>query len=66
MNYKSKHLLSAAFILVSAWTARADMVTYHVSPETSNTLENLGTKFLAGCTVLALGIVLAAFVSRRK
>jgi hypothetical protein len=66
MRYHFRHLLTAALILFSISMVRADTVTYHLTTETSQTLESLGTKFIAGCVVLALGIVSAAFVSRKK
>ena len=66
MTYRFRHLLMAALIALSVATVRADLVTYHITAETSRTLESLGTKFITGCVVLALGIVAAAFISRKK
>ena len=56
----------AAKIPLSISTAHADLVAYHLTAEASRTLESLGKKFIIGCTVLALGIGAAAFISRKK
>ena len=66
MNLKLKHSLIATLIFGFAAAAHADMVTFHVTAETQATLESLGTKFVIGCVALALGIVGAAIVSRKK
>jgi hypothetical protein len=56
---------AAAFMLFGS-VARADLVTYNFTEVTSQTLRSLGTSFVSGCALLALGIVIAAFVSRKK
>jgi hypothetical protein len=68
MNHRVKHILIAAIVLVTASIAHADLITYtyDMSSTTANTLESLGRKFVIGCTVLALGIVAATVISRKK
>jgi hypothetical protein len=66
MSHKIKQSLIAAVIFFSVAAARADVFTFHVTSETSATLESLGTKFVIGCVVLALGIIGAAVILRKK
>jgi len=66
MSHRFKHLLTAAFITHFGSVARADMVTYNFTEVTSQTLRSLGTSFVVGCALLALGIVIAAVISRKK
>ena len=66
MSYRFKHPLIAAFVTLSGSVARADMITYNFTEVTSQTLRSLGTSFVVGCAVLALGIVIAAVISRKK
>lgn len=66
MNHRVTRFLSGALILATAPAAHAELVTYDITQNTASTLESLGTKFVIGCTVLALGIAAAAFFSRRN
>lgn len=66
MSHRFKHFLTAAFITLFGSVARADMITHIFTEGTSQTLRSLGTSFVAGCALLALGIVIAAVISRKK
>ena len=64
MNHQAKRSLIAALVFASASFARADLVTFDSSVVT--TLHTLGTDFIIGCTVLAVGIIVAGVISRKK
>jgi hypothetical protein len=64
MNHQAKRSLIAALIFASVSFARADIVTFDSSVVT--TLQTLGTDFIIGCTVLAVGIIVAVVISRKK
>jgi len=66
MSHRFKQLLIAAFIALFGSVARADMITYNLTEVTSQALRSLGTSFVVGCALLALGIVIAAVISRKK
>jgi hypothetical protein len=66
MSHRFKHLLTAAFVTFFGSVARADMNTYNLTEGASQTLRSLGTSFVVGCALLALGIVIAAVISRKK
>jgi len=66
MSHRFKHVLTAASITFFGSVARADMITYNFTEVTSQTLRSLGTSFVVGCALLALGIVIAAVISRKK
>lgn len=63
---RRRFTLATAMIPISIGTAHADIVAYHLTAETSRTVESLGTKFIIGCTVLAVGIMAAAFIARPR
>ena len=66
MNHRFKYLLTAAFIALLSSAARAEMTTFNLTDVTSQTVRGLGTSFVIGCGLLALGLVLAAFISKKK
>jgi hypothetical protein len=66
MARRVPHLLSVAIVFGMTTVARAELVTYDVTQDTAGTLESLGTKFVLGCAIIALGIVIAAFFVSRK
>ena len=66
MNHRIKHCLAVAFMMISVSLARADLITFEITASTSRALADLGTKVVISCVVLALGIVIAAVVSRKK
>lgn len=68
MSHRVRHILIAAIVLVTDSTAQAELINYNydISSTTANTLESLGTKFVVGCTVLALAIIAAPIISRKK
>ncbi|MCP5533276.1 MAG: hypothetical protein H7A49_05020 [Akkermansiaceae bacterium] len=57
-------ILPLFLLLLCTAVARADFVEF--SSSTSETLGDLGTKFVIGCAFLAAGMVGAAFVLRKK
>ena len=61
-----QYLLIAGFLALSGPAARADLVTYNITEVTSQTLRSLGTSFVVGCSVLALGLVIAAVIWKKK
>jgi hypothetical protein len=64
MKYRLRHLLIVGVIFFAAFRARAELVDFDY--DARSTLEHLGTKFIVGCAVIALGIVTAAIISRKK
>lgn len=66
MRYRFGPILMTATAPLFISTAHADIVTYHLTAETLRTLDSLGAKFITVCVVLAMGMVAAAFVARKK
>lgn len=66
MNKTVKQLVVATVLLLFAFAARANFMELQVVSDTRRTLEGLGNKFIVGCAVLAVGMVVAAFVRRKR
>ena len=68
MKNRTHPLLHAAILLLSLSAARAEVntTTYHLTETTAQTLRSLGNSFVLGCTLLAIGLVAAAVVLKRK
>lgn len=66
MNHQFKKLLVAALVFISASFARAEVVTYDLGVSAERTLQTLGTDFVIGCIALAVGMVIAVLISKRK
>lgn len=66
MKHQSNLIPIAAFILVSAASAHADLVIYDVTDRAASTLNALGIDFIIGCVILAGGVVAAVYVSKKK
>jgi len=64
MSNQSK--VTLLIILTSASFARADLVIHDLGSTAANTLTHLSKDFVIGCAILAVAIVAAAFVSRKK
>jgi len=64
MKYLTKQCVLAFFAVVFVFTAHADLID--VTSDTRSMATELANKFVVGCAILAAGIVLAAFISRRK
>jgi hypothetical protein len=47
-------------------TQLADVITLHITNETAKTLTGMGASFVYGCVALALGVVIAFLIQRRK
>jgi hypothetical protein len=65
-NHFKNVLLASILLLGSTSIARAELVVYDLGNSAARTLQGLGTAFIMGCTVLAIGAIVAAFVSRKK
>lgn len=63
MNF-FKHWLIVAALLISVASARAEIV--YLGGDTLKVVENLGTKFIYGCALVALGVVCAALVLKKR
>ncbi len=61
-------MLVAALVFGGAALANAEInhYTYDMTRTTADTLESLGSKFVFGCVVLAVAIVAAAVIARKK
>ena len=59
-------LLIAALLMATASRARADVMLHDVGNNAAKTLSALGTDFVYGCAVLAIGLVVSVFLYRRK
>ena len=66
MQTRSKRIVIAALMLASACGARAEIVVHELGSTAANTLHSLSRNVLIGCIVLAIGIVAAAFISKKK
>ncbi len=67
MSHQTKRLLIAVGVVgFSTAVARAEIITYDISGTVANTLVRLGTQFVWGCAILAVGIVAAVIISKRK
>ena len=68
MKNRTHPLLNVTFLLLSISAARAEVntTTYHLTDTTAQTLRSLGNSFVLGCTLLAIGLVAAAVVLKRK
>jgi hypothetical protein len=69
MNHQTKrHLIIATLTIASASFARADNMyyTYDLTGSASLTLQALGRDFIIGCVALAAGLVVAAFIFKKK
>ena len=53
-------------MIIPVSITRADLITYDITNSISRTAADLGTKFVIGCVVLALGIVIGAVILRKK
>ena len=51
--------------MATAQRARADSMIHDLGNNAAMTLRALGTDFVLGCTVLALGLVIAVFLHRQ-
>lgn len=66
MNRLAKSTLILSILLASASLAYADLIVYDLGSAAARTLKGLGTNFVIGCVVLALGMVVAALICKRK
>lgn len=66
MNRITKSSLILAASLAATSMASADLMVYEFGARTAQTLDSLGTKFVVGCVVLALGMVAAAALCKKK
>lgn len=64
MRQSYRNLLVPALLIVFTTVARADVIS--LTKSASDALENLGTKFVIGCALLALGMIGAAIALRKK
>ena len=67
MRYELKRFLIAGVVaVVSTAIARAEIIIHDIGSTAANTLTKLGSQFVLGCAILAVGIVAAVFISKRK
>lgn len=66
MPPQTNRLLIAALLTATASRARADVVIHDFGNNAAMTLRSLGTDFVYGCAVLAIGLVVSVFIYRRK
>jgi hypothetical protein len=59
-------ITTALLALAFATTLRGDAMFYDISQHAADTLKGLGNRFVIGCALLAVGIVIAAFVRRKN
>ncbi|MGJ8651299.1 MAG: hypothetical protein ACSHX4_13145 [Opitutaceae bacterium] len=61
-----KYPVIAALLLSTTSFAHADLIVYELGSTASKTLSGLGTSFVVGCSVVAVGLVVAAFLAKKK
>jgi hypothetical protein len=66
MQHHFKRITIALLILASTCCVRAEIVVHELGSTAANTLHSLSRNVLIGCIVLAIGIVAAAFISKKK
>jgi hypothetical protein len=67
MSHPSKQpLITIATILASASLARADLIVHELGSTAANTLSQLSRNIMMGCAILAVAIVAAAFITKKK
>lgn len=66
MNHRMMSSIVGTALLLTTLSARADLVVYDISQNVSRTVLGLGGRFVAGCAILAVGMVVAAIILRRK
>ena len=67
MNIPSKRtLITAALTSAIAPFAHADVVIYDLGGGAQTAFQALGTAFVLGCTALAIGLVVAVVIWKRK
>jgi hypothetical protein len=65
MKHKSTLIPIAALFLASTAFSRADLIVHDMGSTAANTLTTLGTDFIIGCAILAGGVVVAVFISKK-
>jgi len=66
MPPQTNRFLIAALLTATASRARADVIIHDIGNNAGITLRDLGTDFVYGCAVLAIGLVVSVFLYRRK
>lgn len=62
----TNRILIAALLMATASRARAEVIIHDIGNNAGKTLRDLGTDFVYGCAVLAIGLVVSVFLYRRK
>ena len=61
-----KYPVIAALLLSTTSFAHADLIVYELGSTASKTLSGLGTSFVLGCAILAVGLVASSFIAKKK
>ncbi|MGJ8654787.1 MAG: hypothetical protein ACSHX8_16120 [Opitutaceae bacterium] len=61
-----KYPFIAALLLSTTTLVHADIIVYELGSTAYKALSGLGTSFVIGCTVVAVGMVVSAIFTKKK